>query len=102
MPLQTKIYAVTPDGKLKWEYTRSGGQMYMIHTPTIGRDGTIYAGTSRWVVVALDPTGKQFWEFTTDEETNECSSVYSPTIGKDGLLYVATTKSRIFCLTPEG
>jgi outer membrane protein assembly factor BamB len=102
VPLQGKIYAITPQGQLKWEYTHAGAPMYTIHTPTIGSDGTLYAGTSCWIVVALDPTGKVVWEFDTNEGTNECPSVYSPPIGKDGLLYAATTNSRIYCITPDG
>lgn len=102
VPLQGKIYAVTPQGKLKWEYLRPGAPMYTLHTPTIATDGTLYAGTSCWIVVALDPNGKTIWEFDTNEGTNECPSVYSPPIGLDGLLYAATTNSRIFCLTPDG
>lgn len=102
VPLQGKIYAVTPQGQLKWEYLRAGNPMYTIHTPTIAKDGTLYAGTSCWLVIALDPSGKTVWEFNTDEGSNECPSVYSPPIGTDGLLYAATTNSRIYCITPDG
>lgn len=101
VPQQSKIYAVNPTGEKKWEYARPDSP-YAIHTPTIGRDGTLYAGTSCWKVVALDPDSTLLWEFNTDEGTRECPSVYSPSIGKDGLLYAATTNSRIFCITPEG
>ncbi len=101
VPQQSKIYAVSPQGQKKWEYAREDSK-YAIHTPTIAKDGTLYAGTSCWKVLALDPDGKLVWEFDTAEETGECPSVYSPPIGKDGLLYAATTNSRIFCITPEG
>ncbi|MHB8894081.1 MAG: outer membrane protein assembly factor BamB family protein [Candidatus Geothermincolia bacterium] len=102
VPLQGKVYAITPQGQLKWEYARPEQPNYTMHTPTIAPDGTLYAGTSCWIVVALDPVGKLLWEFNTNEGTSECPSVYSPPIGKDGLLYAATTNSRIFCITPDG
>ncbi|MBK5093896.1 MAG: PQQ-like beta-propeller repeat protein, partial [Actinobacteria bacterium] len=103
IPTPGKLYAITPKGQKKWEYSRPETNS-ILKTPSIGKDGTLYAGTSCWKVLALKPEdGSIIWEFDTIEKTNECPSVYSPTIGKkDGLLYAATTNARIFCITPDG
>lgn len=101
VPQQGKVYAVTPDGQKKWEFLHPQGK-WSIHTPSIGEDGTLYCGTSIWVVVALNPDGTMLWEFNTGEGQDVCPSIFSPSIGKDGLLYAATTSGKIFCITPEG
>ena len=102
MPSKGKLYAVTAQGVKKWEYVPQFDPAYTIHTPSIGRDGTLYAGTSCWRVIALHPDGTTKWEFHTGEGQDVCPSVYSPSIGRDGLLYAATTSAKIFCITPEG
>lgn len=102
VPTPGKLYAITPGGQKKWEYSRAETNS-LIKTPTIGKDGTLYAGTSVWKVLAINPAdGSLIWEFDTIEDPTECPTVFSPTIGKDGLLYAATTNSRIYCITPQG
>jgi len=97
----SKLYAVSPQGQKKWEYSHPESK-WTIKSPSIGRDGTLYAGTDCWRVIALDAEGSVIWEFNTGEDFTVCPSVYSPSIGKDGLLYAATTSAKIFCITPEG
>lgn len=101
IPQQAKIYAVSANGTKKWEYYHPESKM-TIHTPSIGRDGTLYAGTSAYRVIALKPDGTTLWEFKTGDSTGLCPSVYSPSIGKDGLLYAATTCARMICINPDG
>ena len=104
IPTMGKLYAFSPQGQLLWNYgcTYQECTYFNIHTPSIGRDGTLYAGTSHWRVLAIDPAGKLVWEFNTGEDQSVCPSVFSPSIGKDGLLYAATTsgKPRILCEPP--
>ena len=102
IPLEGKVYAITADGQLKWEYAPPYERSWTIHTPSIGSDGTLYAGTSCWRVLAISPEGTLIWEFNTGEGETVCPSIYSPSIGKDGLLYSATTSAKVFCITPEG
>ena len=101
IPQQGKLYAISPKGEKKWEYSHPESK-WTIKTPSIGRDGTLYAGTNCFRVIALNPDGTVLWEFNTGEGQNVCPSVFSPSIGKDGLLYAATTSAKIFCITPEG
>lgn len=98
---RSKLYAISPQGQKKWEYTHPEAK-WTIKTPSISHEGTLYAGTDCWRVIALTPDGSVVWEFNTGEGATVCPTVYSPTIDKDGLLYAATTSGKIFCITPEG
>ena len=94
------VYAVSPEGALKWEHT--GGE-YSIHSPTIGSDGTLYAGTTAMKFVALNPAdGSLKWEFMCGDGISTCPYVMSPTIGKNGLLYASTSEARIHCADIAG
>jgi outer membrane protein assembly factor BamB len=42
------LYAVTPDGKLRWSY--NNGNIIDYYSPIIGRNGTIYVGTDNGVL----------------------------------------------------
>ncbi len=98
IPEHGSLYAVTPDGtKVLWSHTCKS---FATMTPTIAADGTLYAGTSAFKVIALRPDGKVVWDFQT--ATNDCPFVYSPPIGKDGLLYAATSSGKLYCITPQG
>lgn len=98
IPEHGSLYAITPDGtKVIWSHTCKS---FATMTPTIAADGTLYAGTSAFKVIALRPDGKVVWEFQT--ATNDCPFVYSPPIGEDGLLYAATSSGKLYCITPQG
>ncbi len=100
---QAKVYGISSGGVKKWEFVSTYECGSTLHTPSIGADGTLYAGTSCWRVIALNPAnGTLKWEFNTGEGQGVCPSIWSPSIGKDGLLYAATTSAKIFCITPEG
>ncbi|MBN2027643.1 MAG: PQQ-like beta-propeller repeat protein [Actinobacteria bacterium] len=104
IPTMGRLYAISPQGQLRWKYEcpYQDCTYFNIHTPSIGRDGTLYAGTSHWRVLAIDPDGNLIWEFNTGEGQSVCPSVFSPSIAKDGLLYAATTSGKMFCLNPDG
>ena len=42
------LYAINPDGLLKWKY-KTDGEIYS--SPAIGSDGTIYVGS--WMVISM-------------------------------------------------
>lgn len=96
-PKVGSLFAVSPSGKKLWEYDH--GTCATL-TPTIGTDGTLYAGTSAWRVVALTPAGNAKWQFVTGH--GSCPFVYSPPIGADGMLYAGTSNGELYCITPEG
>ena len=104
VPTMGRLYAISPQGQLIWRYEcpYQDCTYFNIHTPSIARDGTLYAGTSHWRVLAIDRDGNLIWEFNTGEGQNVCPSVFSPSIGKDGLLYAATTSGKMFCINADG
>jgi len=86
------LYAVSPDGTLKWKYD-TGGHDYKFASPAIGPDGTIYIGINGGLV-AIDPTGTLKWEY----DLPSLSSTFRPntlSIDKEGIIYVGTRDSLI-------
>jgi|GEM_PF-1037802 len=98
IPKSGSVYAISPDGsKLLWSYS---SESFATLTPTIAADGTLYAGTACFKVIALRQDGKVVWQFKTADD--DCPFVYSPPIGADGLMYAATSSGRLYCITPGG
>ncbi len=90
------LYALYPDGTMKWRTFVEGGT-----SPTIGADGTIYAGLNQ--LHAVDPVdGSIKWNFTTGGwilGSTPCTSL-------DGSIYFGTVTNLIdgylFALNPNG
>ena len=60
--LDKNLYALTPDGRLKWSFPASGE---ITSSPAIGSDGKIYfVSTDGWLY-AVKPNGTQQWRFHT-------------------------------------
>lgn len=83
----TNLYALNPDGTLKWEYAASHPILW---APAIAPDGTIYAGyegESEDRLLALNSDGTLKWEHAF---TNTFTRGYktSPALATDGTLYV--------------
>jgi outer membrane protein assembly factor BamB len=77
------LYAVNPNGTLKWKYETGGA---LTASPAIGSDGTIYIGSMDRQFYAINPDGTLKWIFPT--KTNFTSSA---AIGADGTIYAAGT-----------
>jgi len=95
-----KVYAINPDGTLKWNYTTGG---VVESSPAIGSDGTVYVGSADDKVYAINPNGTLKWNYTT------VSDVYSsPTIDpSSGIIYVASYRDalghgRMYAFYPNG
>jgi outer membrane protein assembly factor BamB len=77
--LNDTLYALNPNGTLKWCYSTNGD---IYSTPAIGSDGTIYFGSYDSYFYALNPDGTLKWRYRAG------SDVYtSPAIGSDGTIY---------------
>jgi PKD repeat protein len=97
------LYAINPDGKLKWKNDAFGGGGF---NQAIGPDGTVYinaipeAPSGNWTLFAIDPdTGEEKWQFYTGGQSS------SPTaVDKDGTIYVHKTSSwsYLVALNPDG
>ena len=77
------LYAINPDGSLKWKYETDGGIDFS--KPAIGSDGTIYVGSEDYYLYAINPDGLLKWKYKTDGEIYSC-----PAIGSDGTIYVGS------------
>jgi outer membrane protein assembly factor BamB len=95
------LYALTPDGALKWIYSGHGSGS---QGPTVvGSDGTIYFGTASLSAIhAVNPDGTRKWIFKAKKSQGP---IGGPGIGPDGNIYaVFDLPGRIgaISLTPAG
>ncbi len=94
------LYALTPEGDLKWDTSSSGINLGLIvSSPTISCDGTLYIGSeNEGTVYAFDTeTGEKLWEYDTEDK------IYSsPTIGSDGTIYIGSNDGYLYAFDPDG
>ncbi|MBI4812845.1 MAG: PQQ-binding-like beta-propeller repeat protein, partial [Methanobacterium sp.] len=89
-----KLYALNPDGSVKWTYT-TGDKACGI---AIGSDGTIYvSGGYDNSLHALNPDGTLKWKYKT-----RGNILGTPTVGFDGTIYVGSCDSNLYALNPDG
>ena len=85
------IGAVLPTGGKKWEFLTG---YFVMSSPAIGSDGTVYVGSYDNKVYALNgATGVKKWEFLTGEYV-----LSSPAIGSDGTVYVGSWDKKMYAL----
>lgn len=82
------LYAINPNGTLKWSYP-SGSNIYS--SAAIGSEGTIYFGSADHTFYALNPDGTLKWQYQTDDMI-----VSSPAIGADGTVYVGSNDGKLY------
>ncbi|MGB9735104.1 MAG: PQQ-binding-like beta-propeller repeat protein [bacterium] len=99
-----KLYAINPDGTLKWELPVGGvpaiavdGTVYVYSSGfiTLKSDGTIYTSTSG--LYAINPDGGLKWSYTTGN-----SIFSSPAIGADGTIYVGSDDGKLYAINSNG
>jgi len=86
------LYAINPGGTMKWKTFVNAGT-----NPTIGPDGTIYAG---WEILhAINPAnGYVKWNYTV----NGYIEGGTPCTSNEGIIYFGTTSDKIIALNPDG
>jgi hypothetical protein len=88
------LYALTPDGALKWLVQGAGDKGV-----AVGSDGTVYVG-SESDVKAFNPDGSTKWTFVQNPRALVLPGI---SIGPDGNIYgVSTEGLGVFSLTPAG
>jgi outer membrane protein assembly factor BamB len=81
-------------GKLKWSFTTGS---YVVSSPSIGSDGTIYVGSNDNNLYAIYPNGTLKWNLKTG------LYIYSsPTIGSDGTIFVGSDDKKLYAINPDG
>jgi len=110
---QGYVYAVSPDGTLKWRYDVPGLRPVRA-SPAIASDGTIYVTTRAYfedgiqpaLCLALNPEdGSLVWRYAIapKEGIPVAQDAYtSPAVGADGTIYFAAESNFIYALNPDG
>ena len=89
------LYAINPDGTLKWAYPT--GVQIMWSSPVIGADGTVYVGSADRILFAVNPDGTLKWQYVTG------GTIYSsPAVGSDGTIYVGSDDHNLYAFNPDG
>lgn len=81
------LYAVTPQGRLRWSYAMRQGRFSAgAAAPAVGADGTIYAGDFGNYLHALTPEGKLKWTVRAQEE----GRIVALALATDGTIYMVS------------
>jgi outer membrane protein assembly factor BamB len=88
------IYAMNPNGTLKWKY-ETGGPIFS--DPAVAADGTIYITSCDHRLYSLNPSGTLKWKFNTGDIVSA-----SPVIADDGTIYIGHSQGRVFAINPNG
>jgi len=89
-----RLYAINPDGTLKWSYKTKGA---IRSSPAVGPDGTIYVGSYDKKLYAIKPDGKLQWKYSTGSWI-----ISSPAIGADGTIYIGSYDKKLYAINPNG
>lgn len=87
------LYAVNPDGSIKWRYYTAGSMT----SPAVAEDGTIYLACLDGYLHALTESGKVLWRY----RTHNISLLSSPAIGQDGTIY-CYDRDYLLAVRPNG
>ena len=87
-----KLYAVNPDGTVKWKYDPGSHNVIEGGTPCISADGTIYFGTRRepyngGEIIAVDSNGAEKWR----KRICNVWCWFAPVISEDGTVYIGSS-----------
>ena len=88
------IYAINPDGRLRWRFSTGG---HVSSSPALAADGTVYAGCQDNSIYAVTPEGKRQWEFRARDDVES-----SPAIEEDGTIYIGSDDNRLYALGAQG
>jgi len=91
----SNMYAVNPDGSLKWLFEAERELAGIWTTPVLSADGsTLYFGANKGGVYALNTAdGSKRWQFPV------YGSIYaSSVLDKDGVLYTGTTIEHLYAV----
>ncbi len=75
-----KLYAVNPDGSLKWSFAAN----FYTNNPVVSSDGTIYIVSEDGVIYAINSDGSQKWTLSTGDNSGYACG---PAISSNGTIY---------------
>jgi outer membrane protein assembly factor BamB len=86
------LIVLEPWGQLRWRLRLTG----VPGAPAIGRDGTLYIGTSAGNLHAIAPPGRIVWTAPFP------GALFSPVIGPSDNIYLSTNHGEVAGLSPKG
>lgn len=89
------IYALSPDGTLKWKATLPDG---FLGSPVLGNNDTVYVATSDTALYSIDEAGLASKFLAGEDDQMDTDA---PAIGPDGTLYVLD-ESLLAAVGPSG
>ncbi len=93
--MDTHVYALNPDGTIKWAQFRNNS---IKSSPALAADGTVYIFVGN-ALEAYTPDGTLSWTY---EGGNIFPGSYSPVIGSDGTVYVGHQDGYLYAISPLG
>jgi outer membrane protein assembly factor BamB len=88
------IYAINPDGTLRWRFATGG---HVSSAPAVLPDGTVIAGCQDDMIYAVAPDGTKRWDFRTGGDVES-----SPAVSEDGTIYVGSDDQKLYALALDG
>lgn len=89
----SNLYAINPDGTLKWKYTTGD---VIESSPAVGTDGVIYVGSNDNKVYAINPDGTLKWSYSTGGDV-----VSSPAVGTNSTVYVGSYDGKLYAINKD-
>lgn len=93
-PIIVDFLSRYPQGQAGWEYT--GFAADLTTDPTVGPDGTIYAGTENKKLYAILPNGTLKWEIVVED------TIYYIVAGSDGSIYAGSVNGKLYAFDSSG
>jgi outer membrane protein assembly factor BamB len=91
------LYAVRPNGILRWYFKAGTGQSKIFSSPALGQDNTIYFGTQGDYLFALNQSAKVLWYLKTGGDNDA-----TPVVDDDGTVYFGSDDGKLRAVTPDG
>jgi outer membrane protein assembly factor BamB len=91
------LYAVRPNGILRWYFKAGTGQSKIFSSPTLGQDGTIYFGTQGDHLFALDQSAKVLWYLKTGGDNDA-----TPAVDNNGTVYFGSDDGKLRAVLSDG
>ncbi len=94
------VYALDAAGTKTWSMPTLG---FVISSPALGSDGTIYIGSFDSKLYALDAsTGLPKWTFGTNDHIYSSPALAHDANGSTSEIYIASTDGSVYALDPSG
>ncbi len=88
------LSAVNSDGTGKWSFLVPN---YIVMSPSVANDGTVYFGCDDGNVYAVAPDGRLKWKFQTGGAVRS-----TPTITKNGTIYFGSLDNKLYAVSADG